>query len=148
MAFILCCEICLKALPPKERYHFKVHLCEKCKAKKYRKDPRKRILIGVKARAKQHGLVFNLEVHDLDPLPKTCPYLGCNLDYRHPEDRGTRRAWNAPSIDRIDNTKGYTPDNIQIISDLANRMKQDASLTQLVNFSIGVLREHAPSLLK
>jgi hypothetical protein len=37
----------------------------------------------------------------------------------------------SPSIDRIDSTKGYTPDNIQIISWKANRVKGYATLQEL-----------------
>lgn len=49
------------------------------------------------------------------------------------EDRGERVA----SIDRIDNEKGYTPENIQMISWRANRIKHNASIEeieQLLNF--------------
>ena len=41
----------------------------------------------------------------------------------------------SPSLDRIDPTLGYLPDNIQIISNLANRMKNNASDEQLLRFS-------------
>lgn len=39
---------------------------------------------------------------------------------------------NSPSIDRIDSTKGYTRDNIQIISWKANSIKRNASLEELI----------------
>jgi hypothetical protein len=34
-------------------------------------------------------------------------------------------------LDRIDNSKGYTPSNIQVISWRANRIKADASADEL-----------------
>jgi hypothetical protein len=47
-----------------------------------------------------------------------------------------------PSIDRIDNTKPYQRDNIEIISVLANKMKHTASLDLLIAFARGVLAKH------
>lgn len=44
-----------------------------------------------------------------------------------------------PSIDRIDATKGYTKDNIQVISKQANAMKWDSTKEELVEFAKGVL---------
>jgi hypothetical protein len=59
-------------------------------------------------------------------LPLTCPFLGIELEY------GNTVATNhSPSLDRIDSTKGYTSDNIQVISFLANRMKNNANPDQL-----------------
>lgn len=82
-------------------------------------------------------------IHPSDiPSPKHCRYLGVILDYRGLDQR-SRRVYDAPSIDRIDSTRGYTPDNIQVISDLANSMKQNATIDQLVAFARGVLKAHA-----
>lgn len=39
---------------------------------------------------------------------------------------------NSPSIDRIDNSKGYIPTNIVVISNRANLLKKDATLDELV----------------
>ena len=46
------------------------------------------------------------------------------------------------SVDRIDSKLGYTQDNIQIISYLANLMKSHASEEELVSFANGVLAIH------
>ena len=38
------------------------------------------------------------------------------------------------SIDRIDSSKGYTPDNIQLVCHIVNLMKHNLSTSQLVNW--------------
>ena len=97
-----------------------------------------KIILGVcKQRAKRFGLEFNLTETDIH-IPERCPYLDIPLT----NIRGQGRVHSNASIDRIDSAKGYYPDNIQIISDLANKMKQDASKDQLIAFAKGVLRMH------
>ncbi len=83
-----------------------------------------------KSRAKKVGLEFNLEKSDII-VPIYCPILGILLDH----SRGRGRRFNGASLDRIDSTKGYLKGNVQVISDLANRMKSDATIEQLKSFS-------------
>ena len=76
---------------------------------------------GVNARAKRAGRENTLTLTDI-VIPDVCPVLGIPL---HREERGT---WmNAPSVDRIDSSRGYTPDNIIIVSRRANILKRDAT---------------------
>ena len=73
--------------------------------------------------------IFN----DID-LPDHCPALGIEINYSGVE--GSKPGWsgrtdNSPSIDRIDSSKGYEPDNIQVISWRANRIKNDSTPEEL-----------------
>lgn len=82
-----------------------------------------------KARAKQKNREFLISLEDLlDIYPKDgkCPIYGFELEWNSGGFRET-----SPSIDRIDSTKGYTKDNIQIISWKANRIKGYASVEDL-----------------
>jgi len=88
-------------------------------------------------RAIKHGMAFNLtSTFILELLVKnpTCPYFGWALTYV-----GGKQSTLA-SIDRIDSAKGYTKDNIQILSYLANLMKSSATPEELVAFAQGVLK--------
>lgn len=86
-----------------------------------------------RARAKQDGMDFDLSLDDI-VIPECCPYL------RTVFVMGDKQL--AASLDRIDSTKGYTKDNIMVISYMANRMKNNATIEQLVKFAEGVLTVH------
>lgn len=88
------------------------------------------------------GIVHTISKEDI-PLPETCIYLGIQLDYYRPNKGEGIRYPHSPTIDRIDPNIGYIPGNIQVISDLANRMKQNASPEQLIAFARGILLLHA-----
>ena len=81
-----------------------------------------------KQRAKNKDREHNISVEDIKnifPEDGCCPIFGMKLEFNN---AGFRE--NSPSIDRIDSTKGYTPDNIQIISWKANRIKGYATLQE------------------
>lgn len=88
-----------------------------------------------KQRAKKRNINFTIIKEDI-VIPKFCPLLGIPIT----NIMGKGRQQTNASLDRLDNTKGYTKDNIQIISDLANRMKQDATPEQLITFAKNILQ--------
>lgn len=108
--------------------------------KQYSKDYRKRkffdfdfrlqgLLNASKQRAKEKGLEHSLTKDDLKelfPVDGRCPVFGIILEWNGEGFRET-----SPSIDRIDPTKGYTKDNVQIISWKANRIKGYATVEDL-----------------
>jgi hypothetical protein len=92
-----------------------------------RADPIGYLLKQVKYRAKITGKDFDLTKEDLD-IPSHCPVFGIPLFLTE-----GRRGPNSYSIDRIDNSKGYTKDNVRVISFLANTRKGDMTLEQVEN---------------
>lgn len=82
---------------------------------------------GSKKRARDKGLEFNIEVTDI-VIPNFCPYLG--IEVSHETGHGKVRP-GSPSLDRIDNSKGYTKDNIIVCSWRANFLKSDGSLEEM-----------------
>lgn len=97
-----------------------------------------RLLHVSKQRAKANDIEHTLVVEDI-VIPERCPYLDIPITNVY----GAGRVFSNASIDRMDAKKGYTKDNIQILSDLANRMKQNATPEQLIVFAKNVLRIHA-----
>lgn len=80
-------------------------------------------------RAKQKGLEHNLTTEYLLTLTnKTCPILGTELSY------GGKGLPNSASLDRVDSSKGYVEGNVWIISNLANTMKSNATVEELIKF--------------
>jgi hypothetical protein len=95
----------------------------------------KMIYVSAKQRAKDKGLEFNLEVDDII-IPRFCPILGVRIT----RYIGMGKVDSNPSIDRINNDFGYVKGNVMIISEKANRMKNNASIDELVAFSKNIKR--------
>jgi hypothetical protein len=76
-------------------------------------------------RAKIRGIEFSLKFEDLE-IPEKCPIMNIPLFFT----KG-RRSDNSYSIDRVDNSKGYTPENTRVISWLANGRKGDLTVEQI-----------------
>ena len=83
--------------------------------------------VKAKGRAKRGGLEFSMGVEDIH-IPDICPILEIPLF----PSKGNPTA-NSPSLDRIDNSKGYTKSNIRVISYKANRIKGNLTLRQIEN---------------
>ena len=82
----------------------------------------RRIFNRAKARAKERQMEFNIEITDI-VLPSECPVLHKPFIYGNHD-------WTY-SLDRIDPKLGYIKGNIQIISNRANVLKNDATLQEI-----------------
>jgi hypothetical protein len=94
----------------------------------------KHIWTHLKASAKKRNIAFTLSPSDIDEIgiPITCPILGIPLYFHRDmaED-------DSISYDRIDSSKGYSLDNLIVISHRANKLKSNATLEEMkkiVNF--------------
>lgn len=94
-------------------------------------NPASSILKNAKNRAATKGLAFDLEIEDI-VIPELCPVFGIPME---------KRTRFAPSIDRIDSSKGYVKGNILIMSRLANTMKNDATPEEQRKFAEWVLKQ-------
>lgn len=89
-------------------------------------DRRWRMWAGAKKRSK-NGEYYPFDLEPLDiVIPSVCPLLGVRLVTKNTEMRP-----NSPTLDRILPEKGYTKDNVWVISARANTIKNDASLEEL-----------------
>lgn len=76
-----------------------------------------------RSRAKQAGLEFDLSPDDV-VIPDRCPILDIPIAV----NRGKKWANGSPSLDRIDNSKGYTRGNVAVISMQANNIKANLNV--------------------
>jgi hypothetical protein len=87
------------------------------------------LLQECKRRAIKKNLEFNISIEDII-IPEICPIL------LQPIIQGTKDNYKfSPSIDRIDNNKGYIKGNIQVISMKANTIKNSATIEELLLFA-------------
>jgi len=103
---------------------FNIKLLAKSKYKNLH-ELKQSLFSGAKKRALKKGLEFNIELKDIR-IPEKCPILKvplvCSTRY-------------SPSIDRVFPDKGYVKGNIAVISTLANSMKANATLKELLIFA-------------
>lgn len=114
------CKNCSRALKEKERRN-----------RDWKVDAAKLLYKNIKSRCKRIGREFAIELEDII-IPEKCPVFGFDLK------REDKKTWMfAPSVDRIDSSKGYIKGNITVVSRRANILKRDATveeLEQLLNY--------------
>lgn len=101
--------------------------CENVKSMEYvAKNKASILLTKAKNRAKRKKLEFNIDITDVI-IPKKCPVLDIDII----TDIRGRYIYNSPTIDRIDNNKGYIKGNVRVISHRANHIKGNATASEM-----------------
>jgi hypothetical protein len=92
------------------------------------------MLYSARKRAAERGIPFDLTEDDI-VVPDVCPILGVPL-----KTAVGPRSKNSASLDRIDPALGYVKGNVAVISDFANRIKQDASAEEVMAVALWMQR--------
>jgi hypothetical protein len=80
---------------------------------------------AAKARAASVGIPFRLTPDDIQ-IPQVCPVLGIPLIVGQ-----SQATDNSPSLDRVVPLLGYVPGNVLVMSNRANRIKNNATIPEL-----------------
>lgn len=86
------------------------------------------MLANAKSRSRKRGMEFDItKEYLLSIWPDECPVLGIAWNFA-----GTKKdRYGSPSLDRIDNSKGYVPGNVRIISTRANMIKTNLTYDEV-----------------
>lgn len=101
------------------------------------KNVEKRLLKSAKGRSNREDIFFKLQAEDI-VVPVKCPILDIKLK----TNNRNLPKYNSPSLDRINNSRGYTKNNVQVISYKANTMKGNATPKELLKFAYWVLLKY------
>src|ERR1035437_8015367 len=125
-------------------YHKKLRKTKKHKKwdKEYRKEYKETIsgtarhlLGGLRARAKINNMPTDIDrnwlVERLTPMK--CEATGLDLTLRI--DKSVNQSAFRPSVDRIDNNKGYTKDNCRIVAVIFNKAKLDCTDADVIKMA-------------
>ena len=90
-----------------------------------RKDKTTSMIYTAKHKAKKYGIPFNITKEDIE-IPEYCPLLGIKLKVD-----SFKVIDESPSLDRVIPKNGYVKGNVWVISNKANRIKNDATIQEI-----------------
>jgi len=103
----------------------------------------KKILNGVKSRAKEKNMPFNLNYEWVEVHARNgCEMTGIPFDFSNPKN-GNRINAHAPSVDRINPTKGYTKDNCRMVCWLYNSAKSYYTDKDVFNMAKALIKQQS-----
>lgn len=98
------------------------------RSNQYRKDPAWYLWSIAQKRARKLQIPFTITKEDIQ-IPERCPITGDLIDLLISDKKQSYQT--GASLDKVDNSLGYIPGNVRVISRKANRMKSDLSIEQL-----------------
>lgn len=128
---------CKSCITKRQKYHNRSlndeMMLDKCLRWRY---------LSARDRAKRHNLDFNLTFEYIKELwnkqEGKCALSGIQMTFQLQEGRTPTNV----SIDKIDRTKGYTTDNIQLVCMACNQMKSDLSEGELYYFCQQIVKTY------
>ena len=99
--------------------------------------PEKILYLSAQNRAKKRQTECTITEQDIT-IPKNCPCFNKPLEKKFKAGKRGASPY-APSLDRIDNKKGYIKGNVQVISYKANTMKGNATPEELLQFAFWII---------
>lgn len=151
------CVKCKRGMPLPEFVHsatFNISgQCRECSLEAHRekKLPRANLMfLSIKGRARRRGMSFSLTQSDiisqLNAQDWKCLKTGIPFDLTF----GNGRKPFGPTIDRIENSRGYEADNIQIVCNLYNFCKNEFTDDDVMKFvrALAAKETDGPSTLK
>lgn len=118
------------------RRYSRCKICERLSmSNRYREDPTLQVWNSLKINAKKNGFPFKITKEYLRSIiqnaPKVCPALGIPMEMSNYGKHKGKNA-NSPSIDKIIPELGYVEGNLLMVTDLANRIKTNATPEQII----------------
>lgn len=115
--------------------YYSCSLCLEDNSKRYRKKNWTRYL-AQKANTRKKEGSEKLTEEDIESLIKKqdnrCSISGVLFDIES--------KWNKPSLDRIDNSRGYTRDNIQLVTWIINHSRGELSVEEFIEMCTKVAK--------
>ena len=127
------CTVCQVEKEVLKNFNKKRSECKNCQKEKRRKYSitdraiKLDMIKHARDRAIKNNLPFDITVEDISQLPEYCPVFKW-IKLERSLDRATDNSY---TLDRLDNSKGYTQGNVRVISNRANSCKRDMSLLEI-----------------
>lgn len=104
----------------------------------------KTLLNGARTRAKNKRIPFNLDLAWIENKLREgkCEATGLTFLFTQYEESRPKTNPYAPSLDRIDSSRGYTPDNVQLTLLAFNKFKSDMTQHTMIEIAKAIVKYH------